>query len=200
MDHTELLVIRHGQSEWNAIGRWQGQADPALSELGRRQAAVAAASIGGVDGIVSSDLQRALETAEIIAEQLGVGPVMIDERLRERDAGEWTGLVKSEIDKRWPGYLEKSQFPPGFEQTAALVARAVAAVDDIGAEHPGASLLIVTHGGVIRALAKSQGMEDLAVGHLGGLTLTVSPAGLTIGERIALLDGQPATSTHIEQL
>ena len=52
MDATQLLVVRHGQSEWNAIGRWQGHADPALTELGRRQAYVAAASIGAVDGIV----------------------------------------------------------------------------------------------------------------------------------------------------
>ncbi|MBK5332301.1 MAG: histidine phosphatase family protein, partial [Ilumatobacteraceae bacterium] len=63
MDATDLLVVRHGQSEWNAIGRWQGHADPALSELGKRQAAVAAGSIGAVDGIISSDLLRASETA-----------------------------------------------------------------------------------------------------------------------------------------
>ncbi len=105
MDSTDLLVVRHGQSEWNAVGRWQGQADPPLSELGRRQAYVAAASIGAVDGIISSDLQRAVETAAIIAQQIGVGPVMVDERLRERDAGEWTGLGRAEIDKGWPGWV-----------------------------------------------------------------------------------------------
>jgi broad specificity phosphatase PhoE len=201
MDVTELLVVRHGQSEWNAIGRWQGQADPPLSELGRRQAYVAAASIGALDGIISSDLRRALETAVIIAQQIGVGPVMIDERLRERDAGEWTGLVKSEIDKGWPGYLENSQRPPGFEKTKAMVARVVEAVDAIGAKHPGASLLVVTHGGVIRALAKSHDIEeDMPVGHLGGLTIRVSPSGRVVGERVALLDGQAVTITHNDEL
>lgn len=200
MDVTELLIVRHGQSEWNAIGRWQGQADPPLSELGRRQAFVAAASIGAVDGIIASDLHRALETAAIIAQQIGVGPVMIDERLRERDAGEWTGLVKSEIEKAWPGYLENSQRPPGFEKTKVMVARVVEAVEAIGAEHPGASLLIVTHGGVIRALAKSHGLDDVPVGHLAGLTLRVSPSGHVVGERVALLDGHAVTITHNEEL
>jgi glucosyl-3-phosphoglycerate phosphatase len=85
--NATLLVIRHGRSEWNAIGRWQGHADPPLSELGRRQAILAAASIGAVDAIVSSDLLRAAETAAIIAQKLGVGPVVVDERLGERDAG-----------------------------------------------------------------------------------------------------------------
>jgi probable phosphoglycerate mutase len=197
---SRILVVRHGQSTWNADGRWQGQADPPLSELGRRQAFVASASIGAVDGIISSDLGRALGTAEILSQQLGVGPVMIDERLRERDAGEWTGLVKSDIEKHWPGYLESSQRPPGFERTKAVVGRVVEAVDEIGANHPGASLLVVTHGGVIRALAKSHGMEDLPVGHLGGVTLRVSPAGMVMGERIALLDGQPSTNRHIDEL
>lgn len=200
MDVTDLLIIRHGQSEWNAIGRWQGQADPPLSELGRRQAYVAAASIGAVDGIISSDLHRALETAVIIAEQLGVGPVMIDERLRERDAGEWTGLVKSEIEKAWPGYLENSQRPPGFEKTKAMVARVVEAVDAIGAEHPGATLLIVTHGGVIRSLAKAHEMVDMPVGHLAGLKLQVSPSGRVVGDRVALLEGQAVTITHNDEL
>jgi probable phosphoglycerate mutase len=114
MDVTDLLVVRHGQSEWNAIGRWQGHADPPLSELGRRQAYVASAAIGAVDGIVSSDLLRAAETAAIIAQQLGVGPVVVDQRLRERDVGQWTGLTRVEIDKGWPGWLEQARQPEGF--------------------------------------------------------------------------------------
>lgn len=199
-DTTEMLLVRHGQSEWNAIGRWQGQADPPLSELGRRQAYVAAASIGPVDGIISSDLGRAFVTAAIIAEQLGVGPVTTDERLRERDAGEWTGLVRSEIERGWPGYLENSQRPPGFERTKAMVARVVDAVDSIGAAHRGASLVVVTHGGVIRALVKSQGLVDEPVGHLGGVKLRVTPEGWVMSERVELLEGHSAPVSPNDEL
>src|SRR5918912_2994991 len=158
MDDTDLLVVRHAQSEWNATGRWQGQADPVLSELGRRQAFVAAAAIGAVDGIVASDLQRAMETASIIAAQLGVGPVVVDERLRERDAGEWTGLTRQEITRGWPGWLDDGRRPPGFESSRAVLLRATAAFDAIVAARPGGHVLVVTHGGVIRALAASHGL------------------------------------------
>src|SRR4051812_28738357 len=102
---TRILLVRHGESEWNAMGRWQGQADPPLTDLGRRQAFAAAASLGTVDGIAASDLQRASDTAEIISNQLGVGPVVIDPRFRERDAGEWSGLTRHDIHRDWPGYL-----------------------------------------------------------------------------------------------
>jgi probable phosphoglycerate mutase len=200
MDATELLVVRHGQSEWNAVGRWQGHADPPLSELGRRQAYVAAASIGAVDGIISSDLQRAVETAAIIAQQIGVGPVMVDERLRERDAGEWTGLGRAEIDKGWPGWVADDRRPNGFEDAESVMARVVDAFAAIREASPGGSLLVVTHGGVIRALAGSQGLADLPVAHLGGLTVRVSPAGQVVGERIALLDGQTVPITHNDEL
>jgi len=100
---TRMLLARHGQSEWNALGRWQGQADPPLSELGRQQARAAADRLGTVDAIVSSDLERALATAAIIAEVLGVGPVLVEPRLRERSAGEWSGLTRDEIEADWPG-------------------------------------------------------------------------------------------------
>ena len=200
MDSTDLLVVRHGQSEWNAVGRWQGQADPPLSELGRRQAYVAAASIGAVDGIISSDLQRAVETAAIIAQQIGVGPVMVDERLRERDAGEWTGLGRAEIDKGWPGWVADDRRPNGFEGAESVLARVVEAFADIREASPGGSLLVVTHGGVIRALAGSQGLADLSVAHLGGLTVRLSPTTWPAGERIALLDGQTVPITQNDEL
>src|SRR5688572_19469520 len=103
---TRALLIRHGQSEWNAAGRWQGQADPRLTDLGRHQALHAARNLGTVDAIVASDLQRASETALIIAEALGIGPVVLDPGLRERDAGEWSGLTRAEIERDWPGYLD----------------------------------------------------------------------------------------------
>ncbi len=200
MDVTDLLVVRHGQSEWNVIGRWQGHADPPLSELGRRQAYVAAAAIGAVDGIVSSDLLRAAETASIIAQQLGVGPVVVDERLRERDVGQWTGLTRVEIDKGWPGWLEQARQPEGFEGVDAVLARVVESFGAMRTASPGGSLLVVTHGGVIRALARSHGLDDLPIANLAGVTLHVSESGHIVGERIALLDGQTLTVTQNEEL
>ena len=200
MDATDLLVVRHGQSEWNAIGRWQGHADPALSELGRRQAAVAAGSIGAVDGIISSDLLRAAETAAIIAQQLGVGPVMIDERLRERDVGEWTGLTRIEIDKRWPGWIDDLRRPEGFEEVDSVLLRVLEAFTAIREESPRGSLLVVTHGGVIRSLARSHGLDDIPVANLAGITMRISESGQAIGERLALLDGRTVTVTQNDEL
>src|SRR3954465_8515375 len=98
---TRVLMVRHGQSTWNALGRWQGQADPPLSDLGRDQARAAARALGAMDAVFAPDLHRATETAHIIATDLGIGPVLIDERLRERDAGEWSGLTRDEIHERY---------------------------------------------------------------------------------------------------
>jgi len=200
MEATDLLVVRHGQSEWNAIGRWQGHADPALSELGRRQAAVAAASIGAVDGIISSDLLRAVETAAIISHQLGVGPVVTDERLRERDVGEWTGLTRIEINKRWPGWIDDLRRPDGFEDADTVLVRVLQAFAALREASPGGSLLVVTHGGVIRSLASSHGLDDIPVANLAGITMRISESGQTVGDRIALLDGQTVTVTRNEEM
>jgi broad specificity phosphatase PhoE len=196
MQATELLVVRHGQSEWNAIGRWQGHADPVLSELGRRQAYVAAASIGAVDGIVASDLLRAAETAAIIAQQLGVGPVVVDERLRERDVGEWTGLTKAQIDKRWPGWLDDGRRPDGFEDSEVVMERVGEALEAMREESPGGTLLVVTHGGVIRSLAAMHGLGDGPIAYLAGVTASVSQHGVSVGERLALLEGHVVTTQN----
>ena len=108
---TSLLVIRHGQSEWNAVGRWQGRADVALDEAGRLQAAEAALALGTFDAIWSSDLQRAHLTASIIGEILGIGPVLVDPRLAETDVGPWQGLTQREVEEGWPGYLAARRRP-----------------------------------------------------------------------------------------
>src|SRR5688500_14129220 len=129
-DHvtTRILLVRHGESEWNAGGRWQGWADSSLSELGRQQAFEASAAVGTVDAIVASDLERATQTALIISETIGVGPVMIEPDLRERDVGEWTGLTRDEIEERWPGDLERWRrgelvCPPGGELNDHILVR-----------------------------------------------------------------------------
>jgi broad specificity phosphatase PhoE len=200
MTATDLLIVRHGQSEWNATGRWQGHADPALTELGRRQAAVAASFIGAVDGVISSDLLRAAQTAAIIAQQLGIGPVMIDDRLRERDVGEWTGLTRTQINKRWPGWIDDSRRPDGFEEVDSVLHRVIESFQEIRESSPGGSLLVVTHGGVIRSLVGSHGLGDTPVANLAGITMRISESGQTIGDRISLLDGQMVPATDNEAL
>ena len=104
---TRILLVRHGQSVWNADGRWQGQADPPLSDLGVDQAAAAADSdaVDGVRALYSSDLERARHTAQLLGVRLGLDPV-VDERLRERHAGAWEGCTRAEIDAGWPGFLD----------------------------------------------------------------------------------------------
>src|SRR5690349_8120787 len=93
-----ILLVRHAQSEWNAVGRWQGQADPPLSEFGREQAAGLAEHplLTAFDAIVSSDLQRARSTAVAIAEcrALGSDEISIDAGLRELDVGSWSGRTR----------------------------------------------------------------------------------------------------------
>jgi broad specificity phosphatase PhoE len=165
---TSLLVVRHGQSEWNALGRWQGQEDPPLSDRGRLQAQVAAGRIGSVDLIVASDLQRAAETAAIIAEALGVGPVLIDDDLRERHAGEWQGLTRDEIEQAWPGWLDEQRRPPGFEDGEVFLTRVHRAMGRLAADHAGAEILVVSHGGVIYILEEHHGLPFARVPNLGG--------------------------------
>jgi probable phosphoglycerate mutase len=182
-----VLLVRHGQSEWNAEGRWQGQADPPLTDLGRLQAREAARALGTVDAVWASDLQRAVETATIIADQLGVGPVVVDPDLRERDAGEFSGLTRPEIAARFPGYLDDGRRPPGWEPDEALVARALRALHAIAAEVPGGDVLVITHGGLVYALEQHLGEEFVRLANAEGRWLEVGPgAGLRLGERVLL--------------
>jgi broad specificity phosphatase PhoE len=185
-----MLVVRHGQSEWNALGRWQGQEDPPLSDLGRQQAQVAAGRIGSVDLIVSSDLQRAVETAAIIAEGIGVGPVLVEPELRERHAGEWQGLTKDEIEKDWPGWLAERRRPPGFEAGDVFLERVHAAMERLAAEHAGAEILVVSHGGVIYILEEHHGLSFDRVPNLGGRQVRHlgSPGRWDLGERLTLVE------------
>ena len=113
---TRLLIVRHGQSTWNADGRWQGQADPPLSALGAAQAQAAADVVPDVDLMVASDLARARQTAEIIATARQLSAVRLDERLRERNSGDWTGFTREEIELAWPGWLDAGRLPENFEQ------------------------------------------------------------------------------------
>jgi broad specificity phosphatase PhoE len=190
---TQLLLVRHGQSEWNALGRWQGRADPPLTELGRQQAFHAATRIGSVDLICASPLDRALHTARIISEQLGVGPVVVVPDLAERDAGEWQGLTRAEIEQQWPGYLATGRRPPGYEDQDELVARAHGALDLIAAEYDGAEVLVLTHGGVINAVEQAAGLPWERMPNLGGRRVTHHGDRLAVGDRLVLVDDDELT-------
>jgi probable phosphoglycerate mutase len=207
---TRVLLVRHGQSEWNSTGRWQGQADPPLTGLGRVQARSACKSLGTVDAIWSSDLQRAAETAALISEELGVGPVVLDPDLRERNAGEWQGLTRDEIDIQYPGYLEPlpeesgegwmPRRPPGWESDEELAVRVRRALLRIRQEVGPGEVLLVTHAGLLYLVERLRGEPGERLGNLDGRWIEVvdepahngvTPAGLDdivrAGERIHLL-------------
>jgi len=148
-----IILWRHGRTEWNAVGRGQGQLDVPLDDIGRRQVRLAAPYLAALrpDAIVSSDLSRAVETAAAAAESTGL-PVRYDDRLREIHLGVMQGLTRQEARVRYP--VETAAFEAGDsavggrESAEALVARSVPAVLEPGVE----TLLIVSHGGTIRAV------------------------------------------------
>jgi broad specificity phosphatase PhoE len=192
-DETRVLLVRHGQSEWNAAGRWQGQADPPLSDLGRLQAREAARTVGAIDAIWSSDLQRAAETAIIIGDRIGVGPVVVDDRLRERDAGEWTGLTRTQIEERNPGFLADGNRPPGWEPDRDLLGRAGATLASIAGAAPGGEVLVVTHAGVVFAVERHLGAEHTRLANTEGRWVTLAGDDLRLGERVVLAEPDDVT-------
>jgi broad specificity phosphatase PhoE len=145
---TTILLARHGETDWNREGRWQGWADPPLNDTGREQARKLADQLRATpfDSVYSSDLRRAHETAEIVAEPHRV-PVIADPGLREIDLGSWSGLTRAEADERFPG-MER----PDGETRDEHLARVLHAVERIARGHVGERILLVSHGGTMRAL------------------------------------------------
>jgi broad specificity phosphatase PhoE len=192
-----LLLVRHGESTWNAVSRWQGQADPPLSPFGERQAEDAGArlaEIATITAVWASNLVRARRTGDLIAQRLGIAQVREEPLLRERDVGAWSGLTRDEIEERWPGYLAARRSPPDFEGDDELLARTraglAAAVDGSG---PG-DVLVVTHGGVIRTIERSLGAIPERLPNLGGRwLLAATPTDLSLGERVVLLEPDEVT-------
>jgi broad specificity phosphatase PhoE len=152
---THFYLIRHGRTTWNDEGRMQGWADPPLDEVGRQQARALAARLADArfDAIYSSPLLRARATAEAVAKLHGLR-VNLDDRLRERNIGDWTGLTAEEARARNPRLFDadwRRLGPPGGENQAALAARAAEAVDSIVKAHPNATIALVSHGGTLSA-------------------------------------------------
>jgi probable phosphoglycerate mutase len=206
---TRLLLVRHGESIWNADGRWQGQADPPLSARGQEQAAAAAAAIGTVDALVTSDLERAADTGAIIARILGLEPVLVEPRLRERDAGSLSGLTRPEIHDAFPGLLpdDPGGFVPGpdgqpawpadWESDDDLWARVEVALLALGRLVPEGDVVAITHGGVMYAIERRLGAPDRGrLSNLGAVWLEVVGDRMAVGPRLDLID--PSTATAIE--
>jgi probable phosphoglycerate mutase len=154
---TTILLARHGETDWNAAGRWQGWADRPLTEQGVAQARALAEELASLAlvGAYASDLRRARATAEIVAERLGL-PVSIDPRLREVDVGSWSGLTTAEARERFPAAYERwrdgGEGWDDGETYEDMAARVLAALQDIAAAHDCESVLVVCHGGAIRAV------------------------------------------------
>lgn len=150
---THLYLVRHGQTDWNVVGRWQGQADVPLNERGRQQAAQIARSLSevGLVAIYSSDLVRARETADALAELTGL-KVRLDSRLREIHQGQWQGLLVADIQERYGQEFQRRRddplnvSPPGGETVLQVRERVVDAIEDIVQQHPDERVAVVSHG------------------------------------------------------
>lgn len=200
MASTRILLVRHGQSTWNALGRWQGRANPPLSPLGQQQAAEAAARVGMVDAVFASPLVRARQTAEILAEAIGIGPVQTDDRLIETDAGDWTGLTFHEIRTGWPGWLEDHRYPENFEHADHIVERMTSVMHDIAAAFPGGTVLAVTHSGAIRNVDRALGDIDTSIPNLSSRSYEVNGTTVVAGDRLLLVDAEHTTTTGTAQV
>jgi broad specificity phosphatase PhoE len=154
---TTLLLARHGETDWNRARRWQGHADRPLTDRGRAQATALAERLADIelDAVYSSDLRRARETAEAVARAQGLAVVELPE-LREVDVGSWEGLTRDEAEARFPdGFRRWRAGGTGWddgETYAEMSTRVLAAVERIANEHEGGRILVVSHGGPIRAI------------------------------------------------
>ena len=140
---TELLLVRHGETDWNAEGKLQGHTDRPLNDYGRRQAQALADRLAGksIDAVYASDLSRARETAEILGAKLGL-PVVVDPDLREKNWGNWEGLTSDErLHVEFEG-----------ETSEAHRDRTLSAVQRIVERHPEGRIVVVTHGGSLRRI------------------------------------------------
>jgi broad specificity phosphatase PhoE len=166
---TTLWLVRHGQTDWNVSGRWQGQSPhaPPLNALGRAQAQALRRQLdlSQVDAIYSSDLLRAQQTAEILAAGTAL-PICLDPRLREINLGRWEGLPSEDIARRYPAELaHRERDPagaraPGGECATDVAERVWAAADDIARAHPRGTVVVVSHGlALATLLCRAQALD-----------------------------------------
>jgi len=160
---TRVLLIRHGQTDWNAQTRLQGHTDIPLNAEGRAQAERLRAALAGeaLDAVYSSDLQRARDTAQAVAQATGAA-LTLERGLRERAFGSFEGATFAELEQRWPEQTARwRRRDPGFappdggEALQDFYARCVATAERLAAAHPGGSIAMVAHGGVLDSLYRA---------------------------------------------
>lgn len=155
---TTILLARHGETDWNLQRRVQGHSDTPLNETGRAQARALAKTLADAtfDAIYSSDLARAEETARIVAESKGLEVTAVPD-LRERNFGTWEGLTDKEILERFPDAKLGSW--GDAETKDEMTRRVLGALEQIATAHPDGRVLVVTHGGPVRALLVDCGID-----------------------------------------
>lgn len=190
---TRLIAVRHGETAWNRVSRIQGHTDIPLNEVGRWQAGRVGQAVAaeGVHAIYSSDLQRAHDTAKAIGHAAGV-PVQLDADFRERHFGELEGLTHDEIAARWPDQSvrwkqrDPAYGPRGGETLLAFHQRCVSALVRVAQRHPGQTVVVVAHGGVLDCFYRAANGVDLSAPRswtIGNATinrLLHTPQGLTM--------------------
>jgi broad specificity phosphatase PhoE len=192
---TEILLARHGETDWNRESRFQGHADPPLNELGRQQAAELAEALAQeqLAAVYSSPLRRALETAQLVAARHGLEAVPV-EGLREVDVGSWQALTRDEVERRFPEqfrrWLDHGRGWDDGESYEEMGERVLAALDELVARHDGERIVAVTHGGPVRAaLARAKGISHSEARRLGPLLGNCFVARFIVGngrfERVA---------------
>jgi len=162
MNETTLIVIRHGETAWNREKRMQGTTDTLLSDIGRAQAQALGRRLAEreFDGLYSSDLSRARDTARAIAERTGC-ELVTDPRLQERRFGIFEGLTHAEIASRYPDELARFQSRdpdwtvPGGESAAAFMRRCLGCLEELAGRHRRREIVVVTHGLVLDSLYRA---------------------------------------------
>ncbi|KAM0975664.1 hypothetical protein ACFX13_018951 [Malus domestica] len=182
-DYAEIIVVRHGETAWNADRRIQGHLDVELNDAGRQQAAAVGNRLSKdpkISLVYSSDLSRAYETAQIIASKCGGLTVVTDPDLRERHLGDLQGLVYHELAKLKPqahqAFLSREtcqEIPGGGESLDQLHRRCTSSLQRIGNKHKGERVVVVTHGGVIRTLLKKGYPNGKSIGKVANTSIHI---------------------------
>ncbi|MRW83623.1 histidine phosphatase family protein [Pseudoduganella sp. FT26W] len=172
MTDTTILLIRHGETAWNAVRRLQGHIDIPLNEEGERQAAALARALSAekIDAVVSSDLQRAVQTAQAVAAQHAGIALQTDAQLRERAYGVFEGMLYQDIQDEYPADFTLWQardidavMPHGermAESFRQFYERVIGALRKVAARHPGRTVAVVAHGGVLEcAYREARGIQ-----------------------------------------
>lgn len=169
MEATRIIAVRHGETAWNLAARIQGQLDVGLNDTGRWQARRVGEALAGeqITAVYTSDLGRARQTAQSIAEVTGT-PVVPEEGLRERSFGIFEGKTFEEIHETWPDHahnwrkrVPEWQPPEGGESLIQLRERVTRTLEALAARHPGEQIVVVAHGGVLDALYRIATGQDV---------------------------------------